>query len=91
MTGEEHDWATVPLLARANVGKYVWHSWNGNAPTPARIKAVSHGALIVRGGRFRVGPTGYAGTLPTNPHRYRGDTPWADEEIWANEPGFDPS
>jgi len=62
MSDQEHDWATVPLLDQANVGKYVWVDWNGNRKEPTQIQKIGrtniHCGPAWRTSSYRVEPTG---------------------------------
>lgn len=40
--------AVAPLNDPANVGRWVWHSWNGNREAPAQISRVSRAHVTIR-------------------------------------------
>ncbi len=60
--GEE--WATAPLVDQANIGRYVWVSWNGNAPSVQPIAAVGRTNITVGGESLRVGADGSTARSP---------------------------
>lgn len=39
--------ATAPLNDPDNVGRFVWHSWNGNTASPAKIIRVSRAHVTI--------------------------------------------